>query len=157
MGTFTLIFSRYWSSGTTTPSCLLHTGNVSFPSFNGLFYFIYSLSQCTNNKCTWLKRDRIIVTNECRSDRLSCYSTELLRETLDHCFQSSLNQTVTVLKASTYDSWFLNRYFFRKWGLLDHEIALKILEFVFDSKEKVKSVFLLSPLCIFYESNGTKS
>ena len=40
---------------------------------------------------------------------------------------------------------------------LDHEIILKILEFVLNSIEKVKPGFLLSSMCIFSESNETKS
>ena len=42
-------------------------------------------------------------------------------------------------------------------NLLDHEITLEILVFVLNLTEKVKSVFLLSTMCIFSESNGTKS
>ena len=41
--------------------------------------------------------------------------------------------------------------------ILDHEITLKILGFVLNSIEKVKPGFLLSSMCIFSESNGTKS
>ena len=41
--------------------------------------------------------------------------------------------------------------------LIDHEIALKILEFVFNSIEKVKPGFLLSSMCVFSETNRTKS
>ena len=40
---------------------------------------------------------------------------------------------------------------------LDHDITLKILEFVLNAIEKVKPVFLLSSMCIFSESNVTKS
>ena len=40
---------------------------------------------------------------------------------------------------------------------LDHDITLKILEFVLNSIEKVKPGFLISSMCIFSESNGTKS
>ena len=40
---------------------------------------------------------------------------------------------------------------------INHEITLKILEFVLNSIEKVKPGFLLSSMCIFSESNGTKS
>ena len=39
---------------------------------------------------------------------------------------------------------------------VDHEITLKILEFVLNLIEKVKPVFLLSSMCIFSESNGAK-
>ena len=41
-------------------------------------------------------------------------------------------------------------------NLLDHDITLKILEFVLNLTEKVKPVFLLSTMYIFSESNGTK-
>ena len=41
--------------------------------------------------------------------------------------------------------------------MLDHEITLKILEFILNSIEKVKLGFLLSLMCMFPESNGTKS
>ena len=42
--------------------------------------------------------------------------------------------------------------------LIDHEITLKILEFILNSIEKVKPVFfLLSSICMFSELNGTKS
>ena len=40
---------------------------------------------------------------------------------------------------------------------LDHEITLKILEFVLNLTEKVKHGFLLSSMCIFSELNETKS
>ena len=40
---------------------------------------------------------------------------------------------------------------------IDHDITLKILEFVLNSTEKVKHGVLLSSMCIFSESNGTKS
>ena len=40
---------------------------------------------------------------------------------------------------------------------LDHEITLKILEFIFNLIEKVKPSFSLSSVCMFPESNGTKS
>ena len=40
---------------------------------------------------------------------------------------------------------------------LDHEITLKILEFVLNSIEKVKPGFLLFSMCKLSESNGTKS
>ena len=39
----------------------------------------------------------------------------------------------------------------------DHEITLKISEFVLNSIEKVKPGFLLSSMCIFSELNKTKS
>ena len=39
---------------------------------------------------------------------------------------------------------------------LDHEITLKILEFILSLIEKVKPSFLLSSMCIFSEPNGTK-
>ena len=39
----------------------------------------------------------------------------------------------------------------------DHEITLKILEFILNSIEKLKPRFLLSSMCMFPESNGTKS
>ena len=37
------------------------------------------------------------------------------------------------------------------------DMIYKILEFVFNSIEKVKPVFLPFSMCIFFESNGTKS
>ena len=41
---------------------------------------------------------------------------------------------------------------------IDHEmINLKILEFILNSLKKVKPGFLLSSMCIFPETNGTKS
>ena len=40
---------------------------------------------------------------------------------------------------------------------IDHEITLKILEFILNSIEKVKLSFLLSAMYMFSESNGTKS
>ena len=40
---------------------------------------------------------------------------------------------------------------------IDHEIKLKILEFILNSLKKVKPGFLLSSMCIFPETNGTKS
>ena len=40
---------------------------------------------------------------------------------------------------------------------INHEITLKILEFVLNSIEKVKPGFLLSSMCRFSELNGTKS
>ena len=41
---------------------------------------------------------------------------------------------------------------------VDHEITLKILEFILNSMKKVKSLsFLLSSMCMFPELNGTKS
>ena len=40
---------------------------------------------------------------------------------------------------------------------IDHEITLKILEFVLNWIEKVKLVFFLSSKCIFSELNETKS
>ena len=40
--------------------------------------------------------------------------------------------------------------------ILDHEITLKILEFILNSVEKVKPGFLLSSMCMFPESNRTK-
>ena len=40
---------------------------------------------------------------------------------------------------------------------IDHEITLKIFEVVLNSIEKVKPGFSLSSMCIFSESNGTKS
>ena len=42
-------------------------------------------------------------------------------------------------------------------GTVYHEIPLKILEFVLNAIEKVKPGFLLSLMCIFSESNRTKS
>ena len=42
-------------------------------------------------------------------------------------------------------------------ALVDHEITLKTLEFVLSSREKVKPGFLLFSICIFSESNWTKS
>ena len=39
---------------------------------------------------------------------------------------------------------------------LDHEIALKILEFILNSIEKVKPAFLLSSMDMFPEPNRTK-
>ena len=41
--------------------------------------------------------------------------------------------------------------------IVDHEITLKILEFILNSIEKVKPGFSLSAMCMFLESNGTKS
>ena len=41
--------------------------------------------------------------------------------------------------------------------VLDHEITLKILEFILNLIEKVKPGFLLSSMCMFPEMNGTKS
>ena len=40
---------------------------------------------------------------------------------------------------------------------IDHEITLKMLEFVLNSIEKIKPGILLSSMCIFSDSNGTKS
>ena len=40
---------------------------------------------------------------------------------------------------------------------IDHEITLKILEFVLNLIEKEKPGFLLSSMCIFSELNGTKT
>ena len=42
------------------------------------------------------------------------------------------------------------------WGFLGHEITLKILEFLLNSIEKLKSGFLLSSICKFPKSNETK-
>ena len=41
--------------------------------------------------------------------------------------------------------------------IIDHQITLKILEFVLNAIEKVKHVFLLSSMCVFPGSNGAKS
>ena len=38
-------------------------------------------------------------------------------------------------------------------GLFDHEITLKILEFIINLIEKVKPGFLLSSMCMFPKSN----
>ena len=40
---------------------------------------------------------------------------------------------------------------------LDHEITLNVLESIINSIEKVKPGILLSSMCMFPESNGTKS
>ena len=40
---------------------------------------------------------------------------------------------------------------------IDHEINLKTLEFIINSIGKIKSVFLLSSMCMFPESNREKS
>ena len=44
-----------------------------------------------------------------------------------------------------------------KFSIIDHEITLKILEFILNAIEKVKLGFLLSSMCMSPESNGTKS
>ena len=43
-----------------------------------------------------------------------------------------------------------------KVKIIDHEITLKMLEFIFHSIDKVKSGFLPSSACMFPELNGTK-
>ena len=40
---------------------------------------------------------------------------------------------------------------------IDHEIRVKILEFIINSIEKVKPGFLLSSACMFSELNEAKS
>ena len=44
-----------------------------------------------------------------------------------------------------------------KNDMIDHEITLKVLEFILISIEKVKPGFLLSSICMVSKSNGTKS
>ena len=43
-----------------------------------------------------------------------------------------------------------------KVKIIDHEITLKMLEFIFHSIDKVKSGFLPSSACMFPELSGTK-
>ena len=45
---------------------------------------------------------------------------------------------------------------FSAYYIIDHEITLKILEFILNSIEKVKPGFLLSSMSVFPESKGIK-
>ena len=66
--------------------------------------------------------------------------------------------TLTFIIIETFNQTNLDKATLQKrLKVIDHEITLKILEFTFNSKEKVESVSLLSSKCMFLELNGTKS
>ena len=66
--------------------------------------------------------------------------------------------TLTFIIIETFNQTNLDKATLQKrLKVIDHEITLKILEFTFNSKEKVEPVSLLSSMCMFLELNGTKS
>ena len=87
--------------------------------------------------------------------RSTCYSTRLYY--------------FPVIIPSCYKDVFVNSFFphiaklwnsspveFFPLGYVNHELTLKVLEFILNSIEKVKPVFSLSSMCVFPELNRTK-
>ena len=81
------------------------------------------------------------------------YTFDLFAAVLVTSYKRKLMSSPESLRYS-FTFW---KYFnMRRLSVIDHELTLKILEFILNLIEKVKPVFLLSSMRIFCESNRTK-
>ena len=119
-------------------SCMGNVGSVLPARNRNIWYPKRSAFGCDCRSWTGCLLD-----NKCLTPNINCQA-EVQNETNDKMKQLLRSNSEITRKNSLIRS-------------IDYESTLEILEFILNSIERVKPGFFLSSMCIFCESNGTKS